>query len=596
MALATTGRIARCFAKYDEAESRSEAGLRGEHMDRIWLKHYPQGVPAEIDTSEYPSLVSLFEESFTKNRERTAFICMDKALTYGQLDEMSRAFAAWLQSKGLAKGARVAIMMPNVLQYPVAIIAILRAGYTVVNVNPLYTARELEGQLKDAGAEAIIVLENFAHTLQQALGRTNIKHIVVAAMGDLLGIVKGTIVNLVVRRVKKMVPAYSLPNPTSFNATIAAGSGMTLNKPQIGPEDIAFLQYTGGTTGVAKGAMLLHRNVVANALQIDAWLQPALETPPKVDRLTIVAALPLYHIFALTACFLLSVRTGGQCILIPNPRDIPNLLKELAKYEVHNFPAVNTLYNALLNHPDFGKVNWSKLKCAVGGGMAVHRSVAERWFKTTGHPILEGYGLSETSPVLTCNLPMATEWNGTIGLPMPSTDISIRNDDNREMPLGEPGEICARGPQVMPGYWNRPDETANAMTGDGYFRTGDIGMMDEVGQIRIVDRKKDMISVSGFKVYPSEVEAVVASHPGVLECAVVGIPDARSGEAVKLFAVKKDSNLTEAELMAYCRTQLTSYKVPRSIEFRADLPKTNIGKVLRRQLRDQAQAAETQAA
>jgi long-chain acyl-CoA synthetase len=565
-------------------------------MERIWLKHYPPGVPSEIDPSLYPSLVAMIEEAFVRYRDRTAFICMDKAVTYGEVDDLSRAFAAWLQSKGLKKGARVAIMMPNVLQYPVAIVGILRAGYTVVNVNPLYTPRELESQLKDAGAETIIVLENFAHALQQAIGKTAVKHVVVASMGDMLGLLKGVIVNLVVRHVKKMVPDYSLPGATPFNAAIAAGKSMTVDNPQIGPDNLAFLQYTGGTTGVAKGAMLLHRNVVANLLQNDVWLQPVLDKEPKVDHLISVAALPLYHIFALTACFLLSVRTGGVSILIPNPRDIPGLIKELAKYKVNYFPAVNTLYNALLNHPDFGKIDWSLLKCAVGGGMAVQQVVAERWFKATGCPIAEGYGLSETSPVLTCNSPLSTAWSGTIGLPMPSTDISIRDDDNNEVPLGQPGEICARGPQVMAGYWQRPDETANVMTSDGYFRTGDIGIMDENGQVRIVDRKKDMISVSGFKVYPNEVEAVVAAHPGVLECAVVGVPDARSGEAVKLFVVKRDAALTEADLLAYCHSQLTSYKVPRLIEFRADLPKTNVGKILRRQLRDETQKIETHAA
>jgi long-chain acyl-CoA synthetase len=558
-------------------------------MERIWLKHYPPGVPAEIDPSRYASLVALLEESFARYNERTAFICMDKALSYGELDEASRAFAAWLQGRGLARGARVAIMMPNVLQYPVAICGILRAGCAVVNINPLYTARELETQLKDAGAEAIIVLENFAHTVQQVLDRTDVKHVIVAAMGDLLGTVKGALVNLVVRRVKKMVPAYSLPNAVAFNAVIAAGRRMTFAPPPIGPEDIAFLQYTGGTTGVAKGAMLLHRNVVANALQVEAWLQPVMEKAPEVDRLTIMVALPLYHIFALTACFLIGVQTGGQGILIPNPRDLPNLIKELIKYKVNDFPAVNTLYNALLNHPDFGKIDWSMLKAAVGGGMAVQQSVAERWFQATGCPIIEGYGLSETSPVLTCNPPTAREWNGTIGLPMPSTDISLRDDDGREVALGEPGEICARGPQVMPGYWRRPDETAQVMTADGYFRTGDIGVMNETGEVRIVDRKKDMIAVSGFKVYPNEVEAVVSSHPGVLECAAVGIPDARSGEAVKLFVVRKDPNLTAAELIAHCHTQLTHYKVPRTVEFRTELPKTNVGKILRRQLRDETQ-------
>jgi long-chain acyl-CoA synthetase len=497
-----------------------------------------------------------------------------------------------LQSKGLQTGARVAIMMPNVLQYPVVIVGILRAGYTVVNTNPLYTARELELQLKGAGAEAIIVLENFARTLEQAIAKTNVKHVVVASMGDLLGMVKGAIVNFVVRWARKMVPAYALPGATPFNAAIAAGKGMVLNRPQLGPEEIALLQYTGGTTGIAKGAMLLHRNLVANMLQIEAWLQPGLEKEPKVDRLTVMAALPLYHIFGFTACFLLGIHTGGQCILIPNPRDIPNLIKELTKHSVNYLPAVTTLYTALLNHPDFGKIDWSMLKCAVGGGMAVQQTVAERWFRATGCPIVEGYGLSETSPVLTCNPVTATEWSGTIGLPIPSTDVSIRDDDNNEVPLRERGEICARGPQVMPGYWQLPDETAAVMTPDGYFRTGDIGLMDEVGQVRIVDRKKDMISVSGFNVYPNEVEAVVSGHPGVRECAAIGIPDARSGEAVKLFAVRNDPNLTEEELLAYCQTHLTNYKVPKSVEFKAELPHTYIGKVLRRQLRDEKQRSK----
>jgi long-chain acyl-CoA synthetase len=520
---------------------------------------------------------------------------MDKALSYGETDELSRAFAAWLQSRGLRRGARVAVMMPNVLQYPVAIAAILRAGFVVVNINPLYTPRELELQLKDSGAEAILVLENFAHTVQQALAGSAVKHVVVASMGDLLGTVKGTIVNLVVRRIKKLVPDYALPGATPFNVALAAGRGMTFVPTQIGPEDIAFLQYTGGTTGISKGAVLLHRNIVANALQVDAWLQPVLEAEPKVEQLTIVAALPLYHIFALTACFLLSVGVGGQCLLIPNPRDLPALIKDLARHRVNAFPAVNTLYNALLNHPEFGRIDWSMLKCAVGGGMAVQQVVAERWFKATGCPIVEGYGLSETSPVLACNS-AESGWNGTIGLPMPSTELSIRDDDNNEMPIGQAGEICARGPQVMAGYWNRPDETAKVMTADGFFRTGDIGVMDAQGRVRIIDRKKDMISVSGFKVFPNEVEAVVASHPGVLECAAVGIPDARTGEAVKLFVVKKDPGLTERELLAFCHTQLTSYKVPKFVEFRTELPKTNVGKILRRQLRDESAKVETKAA
>jgi long-chain acyl-CoA synthetase len=555
-------------------------------MERIWLDNYPPGVPALIDPSKYPSLVAMFEESFAKFRDRKAFICMDKAITYGELDEMSRAFAAWLQGKGLKPGARVAIMMPNVLQYPIAIAAILRAGYVVVNFNPLYTAREAEHQLKDCGAEAIVVLENFAHTVQDAAPRAGVKHIVVASMGDLLGFLKGTIVNLVVRKVKKMVPAYSLPGATAFNDAISAGRGMTLRPVAIGPDDVAFLQYTGGTTGVAKGATLLHRNVVANVIQADTWLQPALSREPKVEQLFMVAALPLYHIFALTACALLGIRIGAVCLLIPNPRDIKGLIAEVGKYPVNYFPAVNTLFNGMLNHSDFGKLDWRNLKSAVGGGMAVQKATADRWVKATGQPIIEGYGLSETSPVLTVNRCDITQYTGAIGLPVPSTDISIRDESNQEVPLGEPGEICARGPQVMAGYWNRPDETAMVMTSDGYFRTGDIGVMQPDGLITIVDRKKDMISVSGFKVFPNEVEAVVAHHPGVLECAVIGVPDDKTGEAVKLFVVKKDPNLTAADLIKFCHAELTSYKVPKHIEFRTELPKTNVGKILRRALRD----------
>jgi long-chain acyl-CoA synthetase len=565
-------------------------------MERIWLKHYPPGVPADIDPSAYPSLVAMLEESFAKYRNDDAFVSMDKMLTYGELDDMSRALGAWLQGKGLKQGARVALMMPNILQYPVAIAAVLRAGMTVVNVNPLYTPRELEFQLNDSGAEAIIVLENFAATLQQAIARTGVKHVVIAAMGDLLGMLKGTLVNLVVRRVKKMVPAYSLPAATPFNGVVAAGRTMTLSALKIGPDDVAFLQYTGGTTGVSKGAVLLHRNMVANVLQADAFQAPILARGPQVKQLIIVTALPLYHIFALTACFLLGARTGALCLLIPNPRDIPAVIKEVAKYKVNCFPAVNTLYNALLNHPDFGKIDWSALKSAVGGGMAVQAAVAERWFKATGCPICEAYGLSETSPGLTGNRGDITEFSGTIGLPFPSTEISIRDEDDKEVPLGQSGEICARGPQVMAGYWQRPDETAKVMTPDGFFRTGDIGVMNAKGQIKIVDRKKDMVSVSGFKVFPNEVEAVVSGHPGVLECAVVGVPDARTGEAVKLFVVKKDPALTAAELVQFCASQLTSYKVPKQVEFRTELPKTNVGKILRRALRDAPQKAESVAA
>lgn len=558
-------------------------------MERIWLKQYPPGVPADIEPTQYASLVDLLEESFTKFADRKAFICMDKSISYRDLDQMSVALAAYLQGRGLQRGARVAIMMPNVLQYPVATAAVLRAGFAVVNVNPLYTPRELEHQLKDSGAEAIIVLENFAHTVEQVIAKTAVKHIVVASMGDLLGF-KGVIVNLVVRHVKKMVPAWSLPGAVSFNDALSAGRGMTLNKPKLSPGDVAFLQYTGGTTGLSKGATLLHRNIVANVLQNDAWLQPALAAPPHVDQLMIVCALPLYHIFALTACYLLAVRAGGCNLLIPNPRDIAGFVKELAKYQVNSFPAVNTLYNGLMHHPDFKKLDFSKLKISNGGGMAVQRPVAEQWKAVTGCFIAEGYGLSETSPTLTCNPATTTEFSGSIGIPVPSTWISIRDDDGNEVPLGQPGEICAKGPQVMSGYWNKPEETAKVMTADGYFRTGDIGVMDEKGYTKIVDRKKDMILVSGFNVYPNEIEEVIASHPGVLECAVIGIPDSKSGEAVKAFVVKKDPNLTAEAVIKFCHEQLTGYKVPKHIEFRNDLPKTNVGKILRRQLRDEKKA------
>ncbi len=557
-------------------------------MQRPWLRHYPPGVAAEIDASKYSSLVAMFEESFAAHRERPAFVCMDKVLTFGQLDEASRAFAAWLQNKGLKRGDRVAVMMPNVLQCPVAVCAILRAGFTVVNVNPLYKPRELEFQLNDSGAEAIIVLENFAHVLEEALPQTKVKHAVVASMGDLLGAVKGVIVNLMVRHVKKMVPAYELPDMTTFPDALAAGRKLAFTRPDIGPDDIAFLQYTGGTTGVAKGAMLLHRNLVANLLQVVAWHEPMIAVPPPVERPIIITALPLYHIFALTACFLFGIYSGGQCVLIPNPRDIGGLIKEMSKYRATMFPAVNTLYNALLHHPDFGKLDWSMLKSAVGGGMAVQKAVADAWVKATGKPIIEGYGLSETSPVLTCNRGDIPAWTGTIGYPVPSTDISIRDDDNKDVAPGDRGEICARGPQVMPGYWQRADETARVMTPDGYFRTGDIGTMDDQGRVTIVDRKKDMISVSGFKVFPNEVEDVAMMQGGVLECAAVGVPDDKSGEAVKLFAVKKKPELSDDDLRQFMATELASYKVPKYIEFRKELPKTNVGKILRRALRDGA--------
>lgn len=565
---------------------KKPGGTGGNVMQRPWLKHYPPGVPAEIDLSRYPSLVAMFEESFQTHAAREACVCMGKSLTYAELDEASRALAVWLLSKGLPRGARVAIMMPNVLQYAVAIAGILRAGMTGVNVNPLYKPRELEFQLKDAGVEAIIVLENFASVVQETLPATDVKHVVVASLGDMLGALKGTLVNAVVRKVKKLVPAYSLPGATKFNDALAQGRKLPFARVEVKPDDIAFLQYTGGTTGVAKGAMLLHRNLVANMLQVEAWNQPMVNVPPVVDRIIVVTALPLYHIFALTACFLFAVRTGGMCILIPNPRNIGGLIKEVSRYKVNLFPAVNTLYNALLHHPKFRTLDLSMLKSAVAGGMAVQKGVAEAWMKATGRPIVEGYGLSETSPVLTCNRGDIAEWTGTIGLPVPSTDISIRDENGHEVPIGEHGEICARGPQVMPGYWKRRDETALVMTADGFFRTGDIGVMDADGRVKIIDRKKDMISVSGFKVFPNEVEDVAMMQGGVLECAAVGVPDNHSGEAVKLFAVKKTPELSEQELRQYLASQLAGYKVPKQIEFRKDLPKTNVGKILRRALRD----------
>ncbi|WP_426177276.1 long-chain-fatty-acid--CoA ligase [Massilia sp. TWR1-2-2] len=560
-------------------------------MDKFWLKSYPAGVPAEINPDQYSSLVQLLEESFVKFADRNAYVCMDKFLTYAELDAYSRKAAAWLQSRGMKKGARVAVMMPNVLQYPIAIAAILRAGYTVVNVNPLYTPRELEHQLADSGSEAIIVLENFATTLEQVLPKTPVKHIIVASMGEMLGGAKGMIVNFVVRNVKKMVPAYSLPNAVRFKDMLSQGARMTFTPVEAQSSDIAFLQYTGGTTGVSKGATLTHRNIIANVLQSEAWSQPALAKPPVVEQLNIVCALPLYHIFALTACAMWGMRIGALNILIPNPRDIGGFIKELTKYKINSLPAVNTLYNAMLNHPDFGTIDFSGMKMANGGGMAVQQTVNDKWRAATGVCIIEGYGLSETSPVATCNRADLTEFTGHIGLPVPSTDIAILDDDGVPVALGERGEIAIRGPQVMAGYWNRPDETANVMTAEGFFKSGDVGIMDADGYVKIVDRKKDMILVSGFNVYPNELEGVIAAHPGVLECAVIGVPDESSGEAVKVFVVRKDPTLTAEQLMDYCKQHFTAYKKPKYIEFRTELPKTNVGKILRRMLRDEKQAA-----
>jgi long-chain acyl-CoA synthetase len=554
--------------------------------DRPWLSAYPPGVPADIDPSAYPSLVGLMEESFQKYASRVAYSFMGKDVTFGQTDSLSRALAAYLQGLGLVKGDRVAIMMPNVPQYPVAVAAILRAGFVVVNVNPLYTPRELEHQLKDSGSKAIIIIENFANTLEQCIAATPVKHVVLAAMGDQLGLLKGALVNYVVRNVKKMVPAYNLPGAVRFNDAVAQGTRGTLKKPAITADDVAVLQYTGGTTGVSKGAVLLHRNVIANVLQSEAWNEPVMKKVPAGEQSTSVCALPLYHIFAFTVGMMLSMRTGGKLILIPNPRDLPAVLKELSKHTIHSFPAVNTLFNGLANHPDFNTVDWSNLKISVGGGMAVQGAVAKLWLEKTGCPICEGYGLSETSPSASCNPTTSTEYTGTIGVPIPGTYFKLLDDDGNEVPPGQPGEIAIKGPQVMAGYWQRPDETAKVMTPDGYFKSGDIGTVDERGFFKIVDRKKDMILVSGFNVYPNEVEDVVAKLDGVLECAAVGVVDDKSGEAVKLVIVKKNPELTEAQVRDYCKANMTGYKQPKIVEFRADLPKTPVGKILRRELRD----------
>jgi len=564
-------------------------------MDRIWLKSYPTGVPADIDFTQYSSVVALLEESFSKYRDRRAYVCMDKAITFGDIDTMSRALGAWLQSRGLKQGDRVAIMLPNLLQYPVAIAAVLRAGFIVVNVNPLYTPRELEHQLKDSGAQAIIILENFATTLQQVIAKTPLKHVVLAAMGDLLGFAKGLIVNHVVRKVKKLVPAYHLPDAHRFNNVIAAGKRLNLAPVAIKPDDPAVLQYTGGTTGVSKGATLLHKTIIANLLASEAWLQPALRRKPISGQMTVVCALPLYHVFAFICCGLFGMRTGAMNVLIPNPRDLPGMIKELAKYKINMFPGVNTLFNALAHNDAFAKLDFSGLVVSNGGGSAVQEAVAKRWLAVTGCPIIEGYGLSETSAAVTCNPGDSDAYSGTIGLPMPNVEMRLLDDDGRDVAPGQPGEIAIRGPQVMSGYWQRPDETAKVMTPDGFFKSGDVGVMDERGYFKIVDRKKDMILVSGFNVYPNEIEGVAVTHPGVLEAAAVGVPDKNSGEAVKLFIVKKDPKLTETDVAKFCAEQLTGYKKPKYIEFRTELPKTNVGKILRRELRDDAVKAMSKA-
>jgi len=554
--------------------------------DRIWLKSYPPGVPADIDVAQYNSLVDLIDACFRQHGQRTAYSFMGRDITFRQTDSLSEAFGAYLQGLGLAQGDRVAVMLPNVPQYPVVVAAVLRAGLVLVNVNPLYTARELEHQLKDSGAKAIVILENFASTLEKCLAATAVRHVVLAAMGDQLGLLKGALVNYVVRHVKKMVPPFILPGAVRFNEAIARGSAATLKKPVIKSDDMAVLQYTGGTTGLSKGAVLLHRNLVANVLQNQVWAAPLMDTIPAQEQPTIVCALPLYHIFGFTYCMMLALRLGGKLILIANPRDMPGMLKELSGHRIHLMPAVNTLFNGMANHPDFNTVDWSHLVAATGGGTAVQSAVAALWKEKTGKPILEGYGLSETSPSASGNPANATEYSGSIGVPLPNTWMKLVDDDGKDVAPGEPGEIAIKGPQVMAGYWQRPDETAKVMTIDGFFKTGDIGTMDSRGYFRIVDRKKDMVLVSGFNVYPTEIEEVVSQLAGVLECACVGIPDAKTGEAVKLVVVKKDPALTEAQVRAFCRENLTGYKQPRLVEFRAELPKTPVGKILRRELRD----------
>ena len=554
-----------------------------------WLKHYPPGVAHEIDLNLYTSLPQMAEEAFEKFHDRAAYTCMDKTLTFGDIDQLSQAFGAWLQGQGLKRGDRVALMMPNVLQYPVAILAVLRAGFVVVNINPLYTPRELEHQLSDSGSVAIVILENFATTLEKVIAKTQVKLVVIATVGDLLGFPKGIIANYVVRSVKKAVPAFSLPGAIKFNDALDQGRSLPLSKPQFGPEDIAFLQYTGGTTGVSKGAVLVHANIFGNVLVSEAWLKPAMDDTTKgapPDPVVMVCALPMYHIFCLVSCMWLALKVGGHSILIPNPRDANAMIKALSKHKFNVLPAVNTLFNSLVNHESFRELDFSNLRVSNGGGMAVQRAVAEKWLALTRCPIVEGYGLTETSSGVTCNEIMNTNFSGDVGMPMPSTEISIRDDNGNEVAFGEPGEICIRGPQVMRGYWQHPEATAEVMTKDGFFKSGDIGVMLENGHVKIVDRKKDMILVSGFNVYPNEIEDVVASCPGVMECAVIGIPDEKAGEAVKLFVVKQDPALTEEQVAAYCRKELTGYKNPKTIVFRDSLPKSNVGKILRRELRD----------
>jgi long-chain acyl-CoA synthetase len=559
-------------------------------VDKIWLKHYPPGVPAEIDPGQYPSLKHLFEDAFRKHATRPAFTNLGRTLSYAETDELSRRFGAWLQKEaGLAKGDRIAIMMPNLLQYPVAMIGALRAGLTVVNTNPLYTARELEHQLTDSGATVMLLYEGACATLQEIIGHTPVRKVIVTGVGDQLGFPKGLITNLVVRHVKKMVPKWSLPGAIRFNDVIARGAALKLDPVDVGPGDVAFLQYTGGTTGVAKGAVLTHQNLVANAIQVVSWM-PELE---RIEGSVVITALPLYHIFALTTNCLVFTHVGGENVLITNPRDMKAFVDELARVRFSFITGVNTLFNGLLNTPGFERLDFSSLKIALGGGMAVQAAVSERWRKLTGRHICQGWGLTETSPVATANRPDEMDFTGSIGYPLPSTEISIRDDEGNELPVGQVGELCVRGPQVMRGYWNRPEETDKVMLPGGWLRTGDVGRMDEKGLTYIEDRKKDMILVSGFNVYPNEVEGVVASMPQVLEVAAVAQDDERSGEVVAVFVVKKDPSLTKEQVVAFCKKELTGYKVPRAVYFRDELPKTNVGKILRRDLRDELRKPAT---
>jgi long-chain acyl-CoA synthetase len=556
-------------------------------LDRNWLNHYPPGVPADIDPDAYASLREIFDEACATHGHSPAFTNMGATLSFAQLDELSRAFAAWLQHKsGLEQGDRVALMMPNILQYPIALFGVLRAGMVVVNTNPLYTARELEHQLVDSGAKAIVIVENFAHVLQQVLPRTALKKVLITAVGDLLGLSRGFMVNFVLRHVRKQIPEWKMPGATTFKSALGGGLGRKLDPVPVGPEDIAFLQYTGGTTGVAKAAVLTHRNMVANVLQCSAWVNPSLNSG---EGRIVITALPLYHIFALTSNCLAFLSLGARNVLITNPRDFKAFVTELKRYKFNFISGVNTLFNALLHTPGFETVDFSGLRVTFAGGMALQGVVAARWKEVTGCIVTQGWGLTETSPVATAN-PAGLDFNGSIGLPVPSTDVSIRDDAGQELPVNTVGEICVFGPQVMRGYWNRPDETEQVMFGD-WLRTGDIGRMDDAGFVYIEDRKKDMILVSGFNVYPNEIESVVAAHPGVLEVAAVAQPDENSGEVVAIFVVRKDPNLTAEALIAFCRTELTGYKIPRQVHFRMELPKTNVGKILRRALRDELRNA-----